>query len=171
MIRRPPRSTRSLTLFPYTTLFRSRRHAHGRLQVLPLRRLQLLLHAGRRVCRPHLHRHERKRRGGVSELCRPACSTRQRWISATVLWLKTICAETARRTDRPPTGSPEHLKVSPAFCMIGYGMPEFLHWNEGLKVNKKLSREELQQTMTTGQSIPPSFYFVLSQNSLSLIKF
>src|SRR3546814_9447565 len=32
MIRRPPRSTRTDTLFPYTTLFRSvqkRRHAHG----------------------------------------------------------------------------------------------------------------------------------------------
>src|SRR3546814_13759323 len=28
MIRRPPRSTRTDTLFPYTTLFRSRRH-HG----------------------------------------------------------------------------------------------------------------------------------------------
>src|SRR3546814_9704081 len=27
MIRRPPRSTRTDTLFPYTTLFRSRRHA------------------------------------------------------------------------------------------------------------------------------------------------
>src|SRR3546814_2147092 len=31
MIRRPPRSTRTDTLFPYTTLFRSRRqHARGR---------------------------------------------------------------------------------------------------------------------------------------------
>src|SRR3546814_4964931 len=30
MIRRPPRSTRTDTLFPYTTLFRSHRHAgHG----------------------------------------------------------------------------------------------------------------------------------------------
>src|SRR3546814_9361507 len=28
MIRRPPRSTRTDTLFPYTTLFRSLRHAH-----------------------------------------------------------------------------------------------------------------------------------------------
>src|SRR3546814_20618200 len=27
MIRRPPRSTRTVTLFPYTTLFRSGRHA------------------------------------------------------------------------------------------------------------------------------------------------
>src|SRR3546814_10075849 len=30
MIRRPPRSTRTDTLFPYTTLFRSRKPAHGR---------------------------------------------------------------------------------------------------------------------------------------------
>src|SRR3546814_15976999 len=43
MIRRPPRSTRTDTLFPYTTLFRSRRHPH-------LRRLLLLpaLPPGRR---------------------------------------------------------------------------------------------------------------------------
>src|SRR3546814_8331730 len=30
MIRRPPRSTRTDTLFPYTTLFRSQKHAHAR---------------------------------------------------------------------------------------------------------------------------------------------
>src|SRR3546814_7706462 len=30
MIRRPPRSTRTDTLFPYTTLFRSKRHEHAR---------------------------------------------------------------------------------------------------------------------------------------------
>src|SRR3546814_4982260 len=29
MIRRPPRSTRTYTLFPYTTLFRSRRAVHA----------------------------------------------------------------------------------------------------------------------------------------------
>src|SRR3546814_8154314 len=29
MIRRPPRSTRTDTLFPYTTLFRSARHHHS----------------------------------------------------------------------------------------------------------------------------------------------
>src|SRR3546814_5260010 len=32
MIRRPPRSTRTDTLFPYTTLFRSHRHHQGRLE-------------------------------------------------------------------------------------------------------------------------------------------
>src|SRR3546814_17306351 len=34
MIRRPPRSTRTDTLFPYTTLFRS--HAYGRRGVAPV---------------------------------------------------------------------------------------------------------------------------------------
>src|SRR3546814_19416214 len=41
MIRRPPRSTRTDTLFPYTTLFRSSR---------PARTVPVLRH---RVCRPH----------------------------------------------------------------------------------------------------------------------
>src|SRR5213593_5226239 len=35
MIRRPPRSTRLATLFPYTTLFRSRRHRPPPGQALP----------------------------------------------------------------------------------------------------------------------------------------
>src|SRR3546814_13991617 len=35
MIRRPPRSTRTDTLFPYTTLFRSRRIAKGEAKVRP----------------------------------------------------------------------------------------------------------------------------------------
>src|SRR3546814_18854258 len=34
MIRRPPRSTRTDTLFPYTTLFRSRAHLQGEKEVL-----------------------------------------------------------------------------------------------------------------------------------------
>src|SRR3546814_8324124 len=37
MIRRPPRSTRTDTLFPYTTLFRSKEPAHGRIAPAPLR--------------------------------------------------------------------------------------------------------------------------------------
>src|SRR3546814_8133386 len=35
MIRRPPRSTRTDTLFPYTTLFRSQVHAGSESQALP----------------------------------------------------------------------------------------------------------------------------------------
>src|SRR3546814_16508735 len=45
MIRRPPRSTRTDTLFPYTTLVRS---GHGRAQMgTPLSDAQLLLDVGR----------------------------------------------------------------------------------------------------------------------------
>src|SRR3546814_8008094 len=38
MIRRPPRSTRTDTLFPYTTLFRSNAHRHSRRAAAPDRR-------------------------------------------------------------------------------------------------------------------------------------
>src|SRR3546814_8437274 len=52
MIRRPPRSTRTDTLFPYTTLFRSReirvlhspRHDHRMTQVLETARAHQLFH-------------------------------------------------------------------------------------------------------------------------------
>src|SRR3546814_3118204 len=43
MIRRPPRSTRTDTLFPYTTLFRSRPAAQGPLAAAPAADLQPLL--------------------------------------------------------------------------------------------------------------------------------
>src|SRR3546814_3988391 len=62
MIRRPPRSTRTDTLFPYTTLFRSRRSA---------RRAGLPRWPGRAVARLRASqpRLERKRRGaGVGPL-------------------------------------------------------------------------------------------------------
>src|SRR3546814_12403358 len=44
MIRRPPRSTRTDTLFPYTTLFRSRREGFGLLVEVVHRR-----HAARKI--------------------------------------------------------------------------------------------------------------------------
>src|SRR3546814_3293500 len=57
MIRRPPRSTRTDTLFPYTTLFRSPRHGHD----LPQRR---------RRCRStaHARHHSRRSEEHTSEL-------------------------------------------------------------------------------------------------------
>src|SRR3546814_8290920 len=56
LIRRPPRSTRTNTLFPYTTLFRSRQHApFARLQ-----RLQLPV-ADRRPCQPQRRQAHRGR--------------------------------------------------------------------------------------------------------------
>src|SRR3546814_2572319 len=54
MIRRPPRSTRTDTLFPYTTLFRSARDPRRQRQD-PAGR-ELGLQAGRRPGRDHLHR-------------------------------------------------------------------------------------------------------------------
>src|SRR3546814_6381176 len=43
MIRRPPRSTRTDTLFPYTTLFRSAAHLHAQAERLVRRQCRLLL--------------------------------------------------------------------------------------------------------------------------------
>src|SRR3546814_11246897 len=50
MIRRPPRSTRTDTLFPYTTLFRSnrrRRQINHQLAIRPERRIMSLVRIGR----------------------------------------------------------------------------------------------------------------------------
>src|SRR3546814_7277887 len=52
MVRRPPRTTRTDTLLPYTTLFRSHRHlqrATGRRAHRPLRRKRLHLGEGRQA--------------------------------------------------------------------------------------------------------------------------
>src|SRR3546814_17261826 len=54
MIRRPPRSTRTDTLFPYTTLFRSDRIADGALDAVPLRE------DGRDLCNRALARDTRE---------------------------------------------------------------------------------------------------------------
>src|SRR3546814_6306007 len=53
MIRRPPRSTRTDTLFPYTTLFRSEHLGgdHNRLAGAPRGTHDALLHAGHRLQR------------------------------------------------------------------------------------------------------------------------
>src|SRR3546814_3085408 len=57
MIRRPPRSTRTDTLFPYTTLFRSGRRAHARAQHRQRRIAARVRAAGRN--RPSLPRRAR----------------------------------------------------------------------------------------------------------------
>src|SRR3546814_5342402 len=64
MIRRPPRSTRTDTLFPYTTLFRSALAQGGR--AVRGRR-------GARLGKPH-----RRRPGGARRRPRPAIHPRQR---------------------------------------------------------------------------------------------
>src|SRR3546814_3682890 len=58
MIRRPPRSTRTDTLFPYTTLFRSGSPDVRRsLAVRPERSRGAFLRHAKRVQHPGLHRH------------------------------------------------------------------------------------------------------------------
>src|SRR3546814_2209893 len=61
MIRRPPRSTRTDTLFPYTTLFRSVRAAFAANFASPGEALREWLN-------PHLGKHERRSEEHTSEL-------------------------------------------------------------------------------------------------------
>src|SRR3546814_1759507 len=65
MIRRPPRSTRTDTLFPYTTLFRSPRFRHGpRMRILcPSFQRKQLYHGRRNEPRPQQSRPAAERRG------------------------------------------------------------------------------------------------------------
>src|SRR3546814_19753212 len=67
MIRRPPRSTRTDTLFPYTTLFRSQ------LQSLPE---QLKTLRDRRITIPHMRQCRLRRRKVVDECRRTATELR-----------------------------------------------------------------------------------------------
>src|SRR3546814_9549511 len=77
MIRRPPRSTRTDTLFPYTTLFRSLDHASGRVApeqraLRPAQHLDALQVEGREALQQraflhHLVVHQRHRLRGRSE--------------------------------------------------------------------------------------------------------
>src|SRR3546814_2374341 len=64
MIRRPPRSTRTDTLFPYTTLFRSRREPSPRRPARPIRRCPAAHPPGRRPapCRDRTSPAEREGR-------------------------------------------------------------------------------------------------------------
>src|SRR3546814_13690375 len=77
MIRRPPRSTRTDTLFPYTTLFRSRagllceRHARRPASAaLALRMPQMAWNAGRAAC-------ERASLGASDPIARPRHAARR----------------------------------------------------------------------------------------------
>src|SRR3546814_13426631 len=85
MIRRPPRSTRTDTLFPYTTLFRSRQQrgagaARGARLPRPRSGRRRALLSSRRHARPrrrrlhhrHGHRHRRRRADGPAPPPRPA---------------------------------------------------------------------------------------------------
>src|SRR3546814_12845716 len=83
MIRRPPRSTRTDTLFPYTTLFRSPRLRQG-LRIRPRRR--------GRILRTELL----SRRDGAPALLRP-CRTRLRARDSEAIGLLGEAAHGAQR--------------------------------------------------------------------------
>src|SRR3546814_6000567 len=84
MIRRPPRSTRTDTLFPYTTLFRSvRSHEQGAEEArLPRRRQHHLLFADAG------HRDDRRSPGGMFPPPRGALDTAETPV------LRRICSRT-----------------------------------------------------------------------------
>src|SRR3546814_12525987 len=107
MIRRPPRSTRTDSLCPYTTLFRS-----PGVLARPL--------LGQPVCAPvgavERHRHELTVGRGV-ELDRKA---RSLWIEATLLHLSLHDLETIMRQ---PARRPQHSVVGYTILPVRYSHP------------------------------------------------
>src|SRR3546814_10822786 len=75
MIRRPPRSTRTYTLFPYTTLFRSGAEPLARL-LLQRRRCAACRHRDRATLLGH-GGHGDKRHPGARQLVRRICLQKQ----------------------------------------------------------------------------------------------
>src|SRR5213076_579834 len=69
MIRRPPRSTRLVTLFPYTTLFRSRCVPRGRRPDAGDRGVPAGAYPGTRVSRPAVQTGAHAARGGPRPRC------------------------------------------------------------------------------------------------------
>src|SRR3546814_9481101 len=99
MIRRPPRSTRTDTLFPYTTLFRSGEVRHSRA-------LQ------RERCGTRVYDHRRRRRRGRKAGCReqiirPAASVRP---------------QPDRKTDGHHERSEEHTSELQSLMRISYAV-------------------------------------------------
>src|SRR5213078_5216627 len=68
MMRRPPRSTLELTLFPYTTLFRSTDHRCGRLLHFFVRTATEWKAVASRNPFPHAHRAHARNKGHGSQL-------------------------------------------------------------------------------------------------------
>src|SRR3546814_16056635 len=99
MIRRPPRSTRTDTLFPYTTLFRSQR---------PLRVCRGALPPTAPACSAHALR-QRPREPGPSSHRRPATPTH---MSAQIDKAKAGIIEEPR-PHAPDTGSPDVQDAPP----------------------------------------------------------
>src|SRR3546814_14491915 len=118
MLRRPPRSTRTSTLFPYTTLFRSdRRQRHGGLRERPREIAQRGFHRRRE--------HAIARARGLAGLGqrldrarRPLANAAQRQVA------DFHCVHAVPATERAaPKGGPRVYAHSPALAWIGWLSP------------------------------------------------
>src|SRR3546814_14955060 len=104
MIRRPPRSTRIDTLFPYTTLFRSR----GREE---------------EPCRPHLH----PRQHGAARIVHRACAEARR--PGGVLSFAGPRAVVADRSEEHTSELQSLMRISYAvFCLTKKTQTQTLHY-------------------------------------------
>src|SRR3546814_7556432 len=106
MIRRPPRSTRTDTLFPYTTLFRSRAVATT---ITITRPISTSIHGDTIVLPDSGRRHER-------------AASRDRPPTALDLWLLEEASTTNRPTRRPDRGSEEHTSELQSLMRISYAV-------------------------------------------------
>src|SRR3546814_4497619 len=99
MIRRPPRSTRTDTLFPYPTLFRSRR----------------------RLCRLGGKARQARRRGKGQEIPPPACGRGRGWACSTTA-PETQLQGPARLRPPPRPRSEEHTSELQSLMRISYAV-------------------------------------------------
>src|SRR3546814_2604598 len=113
MIRRPPRSTRTDTLFPYTTLFRSRQRAEDarRSRLLDRSGFALLLSAA--FDPQQVARIEQKRAGEAQEEVGPAYGR-----AAKIAEMK--CEKTG--DSRVPSRSEEHTSELQSLMRISYAV-------------------------------------------------
>src|SRR3546814_5129496 len=115
MIRRPPRSTRTDTPFPYTTLFRSRRDSSER-QRYPCRGHEgAAQDPGRGPCRPRRGQHDavEPRVSGLAHPLRP-----RRDLDAARLRLPFASVSGFRNHDRPE----EHTSELQFLILISYAL-------------------------------------------------
>src|SRR3546814_16067606 len=109
MIRRPPRSTRTDTLFPYTTLFRSPRCVDRTAQVVRLR--------------------DRRHRAGGRAQAGPLARRRRHGADAERMTTRTedTFPRQSARTQRFTLGAPRNVTVSPDGARVAFlrsGGPE-----------------------------------------------
>src|SRR3546814_16990600 len=106
MIRRPPRSTRTDTLFPYTTLFRSASSASGEQVVLLTERDAAMW----------LERQLRHRHRPLKALTQHVCQDRR------ALSVACVGVHSALPAKAPPTGRPASNR--PSIQIAGFAFPK-----------------------------------------------